>query len=71
MSAFRWSLHAILCAWYRWRANEALADVAWTKQAQIEARNRMARALAREEEEQRAWKRYQQRVQQRSPQCAD
>lgn len=54
----RWLLHTLLCAWYRWRAREALQDAEWSRQAQVEARNRMQRALAREEEEARAWARY-------------
>jgi hypothetical protein len=67
MNALRWLLHCLRCHWYRLQARDALADVRWSRNAQIEARNRMARALAREEEEQRAWRRWNQRVQR----CAD
>jgi hypothetical protein len=58
MTTLRWLLHSARCAWYRWQARDALDCIEVAQVAQRRERQRMDRALAHEEQEQRAWAAY-------------
>ncbi len=55
MRTLRWLIHLARCSYYRWQARDALDSIEIAQIAQKRERVRMDRALAREEQERRAW----------------
>lgn len=70
MNALRWLLHLLRCSWYRWQARDALDGIEMAQIAAKRERYRMDRALAREEQERRAWDAWRKAMRE-SRQCAE
>lgn len=70
MNSLRWLLHLLRCHWYRWQARDALDGIEMAQIAQRRERYRMDRALAREEQERRAWDAWRKAMRE-SQQCAE
>jgi hypothetical protein len=62
MTTLRWLLHSARCWFHRWQARDALDCIEVAQIAQKRERERMHKALAHEEQEQRAWDRYRKSV---------
>jgi hypothetical protein len=69
MNALRWLLHLARCHYYRWQARDALESIECAHYYARRNRERLARATARELEEQHAWDRWRKQVRESS--CAD